>query len=374
MHRELHSASAPLAVVALLLAGGLLAGCNGVEEPAGTSPADGSTVATFEGGDQEPAASELDGPLAGTEWRLVEIQSMDDAIGTARPEDPSSFTMRLNGDGTVQMTLDCNRANGSWSAEATNDGLSGHFGFGPLAVTRALCPPPNLDERIAKDAEYVRSYLLQDGRLYLSLMADGGIYAWEPNSPTGVSFTTEPDAELEEAILRASPDYTREIVEVDGRRARYLHSRFDLNGDGSDEVFVYLLGSMFCGSGGCDLMIFSEVEGRYSSVNRFAISRTPVIVSAEKTADWYDLLRAGVRWRRRARLRSAHVQRRGVRRAGTDPGRPGSRGHRGSRGRVHLRGRYSTGTAELTEQSREQTIGLGTAWTNPMTDSTGGHS
>jgi hypothetical protein len=31
-------------------------------------------------------------------------------------------------------------------------------------------------------AEYLRSYLLTDGKLYLSLMADGGIYAWEPDS------------------------------------------------------------------------------------------------------------------------------------------------------------------------------------------------
>ena len=27
-------------------------------------------------------------PLAGTKWRLLEIRSMDDAIGTVRPEDP----------------------------------------------------------------------------------------------------------------------------------------------------------------------------------------------------------------------------------------------------------------------------------------------
>jgi len=26
----------------------------------------------------------------------------------------------------------------------------------------------------------VRSYLLKDGRLYLSLMADGGVYEWRP--------------------------------------------------------------------------------------------------------------------------------------------------------------------------------------------------
>lgn len=126
------------------------------------------------------ACNEDQEALAGTRWQLVEFQSMDDAIGTLRPADPSVFTMDLNEDGTVTMHLDCNRATGSWSAGPSADAISGRFQFGRLAVTRALCTPPNLDEQIARDAEFVRGYLLRDGRLYLSLMADAGIYAWEP--------------------------------------------------------------------------------------------------------------------------------------------------------------------------------------------------
>ena len=105
---------------------------------------------------------------------------MDDAIGTIRPVDPSVFTMRLDEDGSVSMRLDCNRATGNWSAEPAGDGSSGGFQFDQLAGTRALCPPPNLDERMLRDAQYVRGYLLRDGRLYLSLFADAGIYSWEP--------------------------------------------------------------------------------------------------------------------------------------------------------------------------------------------------
>jgi heat shock protein HslJ len=121
-------------------------------------------------------------PLAGTQWRLIEFQSMDDAQGTTRPNDPSLYTMRLNADGTVSMRLNCNRATGTWSAEPSSDPNSGGFTFGPLAVTRAQCPPPSMDEGIARQSPYIRSYLLKDGRLYLSLMADGGIYAWEPDT------------------------------------------------------------------------------------------------------------------------------------------------------------------------------------------------
>jgi para-nitrobenzyl esterase len=43
-----------------------------------------------------------------------------------------------------------------------------------------MCPPGSLHDRIVKQLPYVRSYLIKHGRLYLSLMADGGIYEFEP--------------------------------------------------------------------------------------------------------------------------------------------------------------------------------------------------
>jgi heat shock protein HslJ len=130
-------------------------------------------------GGADAAAAPL--PLAGTRWRLVEFQSMDDRQGTKRPHDPSLYTMQLGSDGRVQMRLNCNRAQGDWSAEPAADRTSGRFQFGPLAATRALCPPPSMDETVVAQAPWVRGYLLKDGRLHLSLMADGGIFVWEPD-------------------------------------------------------------------------------------------------------------------------------------------------------------------------------------------------
>ena len=62
---------------------------------------------------------------------------------------------------------------------------------------------------LKEEVGFVRSYLLKDGRLYLSLMADGGIYAWEPDTDT--AFLTTPDKVLEAAIPEAEPDYTRDV-------------------------------------------------------------------------------------------------------------------------------------------------------------------
>ncbi len=118
--------------------------------------------------------------LVGTRWQLREIQSMDDAIGTTRPDDPSLYTITFNDDGSLAMRLNCNRGIGPWKATPDATGAAGSIKIGPLAVTRALCPPPSLDERIARDMDAVAGFMLRDGLLSLSLMADAGIYLWEP--------------------------------------------------------------------------------------------------------------------------------------------------------------------------------------------------
>jgi heat shock protein HslJ len=134
-------------------------------------------------------AAHADDRLSGTHWRLTGFQSMDDAIGTVRPTDPALYTMALNPDGSVSMRLNCNRATGTWTAQPAADGTSGSFSFGPLATTRALCPPPSMDESIATHSAHVRGFLLRDGKLHLSLEADAGIYTWEPDSAAAAAET-----------------------------------------------------------------------------------------------------------------------------------------------------------------------------------------
>ena len=149
---------ARLRVPALLLAS-VLAGC---QTPAG----------------KPPVGNESFSGLGGTSWRLVEIQSMDDSQGTTRPDDPSKYTISFGSDGSAALRLDCNRGMGPWKSEPA-DSSSGSLRIGPFAVTKALCPPPSLGERVEGQLGYVRSYLLRDGRLSMSLMADGGILIWE---------------------------------------------------------------------------------------------------------------------------------------------------------------------------------------------------
>jgi len=128
----------------------------------------------------QPPAASASHVLAGTSWRLVEFQSMDDSQGITRPRDAGRYTMDLSADGTATFRLDCNRATGSWAASGSGDGTRGSIAFGSIAATMALCPAPSIGETLARDLNYMRSFVVQDGRLHISLMADGGIYVWEP--------------------------------------------------------------------------------------------------------------------------------------------------------------------------------------------------
>lgn len=118
--------------------------------------------------------------LAGTQWQLLAITSMDDAQGRTPVPQPRRYTLRFDANGHASLQLDCNRGFASWQAQPAADGLTGRLSFGPLAATRALCPPPRLDARIVRDLPFVRGYRLVDGRLLMSLMADGGLYEWAP--------------------------------------------------------------------------------------------------------------------------------------------------------------------------------------------------
>ena len=173
--------SISMAAVILLLAI-TLGGCSpdsGNQPAVKASPAPAETAAepaaepdvavTEEAPVSDPAVSEL----AGTAWRLVSIQGMDDS--TDAPSDRSLYTLEFSSDGNAAMRADCNRGMGSWSSESP-----GQLQFGLIAATRAMCPPESLSEKYLAQFEWVRSYVLNEGHLFLATMADGAIIEFEP--------------------------------------------------------------------------------------------------------------------------------------------------------------------------------------------------
>jgi heat shock protein HslJ len=83
--------------------------------------------------------------LPGSRWRLVRIQSMD---GTeVAPDDRSKYTLELGAASALAGRADCNRISGRWTASGES------ISFGPLAMTRAMCPPGSLSDRYVRSLE-----------------------------------------------------------------------------------------------------------------------------------------------------------------------------------------------------------------------------
>ena len=156
-------------------------------------PAAANALPEAKQGDETPNKE-----LAGTSWRLAKILSMDDGIDA--PQDPSRYTVEIGADGRTTMRADCNRGTGSWTSAS-----AGALPFGPVAATKALCPPDSLSEKYLAQFQWVRSYMLKDGHLYLATIADGSIVELEPEEPPlaatvlGEEVRTNHDAEMQEA-------------------------------------------------------------------------------------------------------------------------------------------------------------------------------
>lgn len=141
--------------------------------------------------------------LAHTAWQLVHIGLPDGTVLT--PDDPSVYTLTFESDGTATLGIDCNRGNGTWISDKP-----GELGFGPIASTRAMCPPESLHDPYLAHFERVSRYTIEDDHLFLRT-ADGEAYmelqhANEPSvaaTVLGEEIRTDDAAEMQQGILRA---------------------------------------------------------------------------------------------------------------------------------------------------------------------------
>ena len=117
--------------------------------------------------------------LVGSHWQLIQFQSNDDNQPALQPTGAGTYTLSLLSGGRAQLQLDCNQAQGTWTAVASRERSSGTFAFGPLAQTRMRCPETSLEPALTAKLPWVRSYRLERSNLYLGLMADGGILSWQ---------------------------------------------------------------------------------------------------------------------------------------------------------------------------------------------------
>lgn len=95
---------------------------------------------------------------------------------------------------------------------------------------------------------------------------------------------TKKDAALEEAFAKEF-DLKKGTDSI-----RYFYNKVDLNDDQTPETFVYLVGPMVCGTGGCSALLLGENDEGYLVKSRFSLVRTPVFIQDETTNGWKDIV------------------------------------------------------------------------------------
>ena len=143
-------------LVALALA---LAACAAAEPGAPLMP--GSVNAP-----PPPIAAAGDALLTGAAWSWHETV-MNDGKRIAPPA-AGRYTLLFQPGGTVAVQADCNRGSGSYLLNG------GSLSFGPIAMTRAMCPPGSLDTEFLKALGLVSGQLFRGNDLVLTLKVDSG--------------------------------------------------------------------------------------------------------------------------------------------------------------------------------------------------------
>ena len=91
--------------------------------------------------------------------------------------DPENYTIAFNPAGTVNVKADCNNARGTYTAD---DSGSLTIEIGP--ITKAMCPPDSRSDEFVQKLGFVRNFFMENGFVYLDMLADGGTLKLAPAS------------------------------------------------------------------------------------------------------------------------------------------------------------------------------------------------
>lgn len=73
---------------------------------------------------------------------------------------------------------------------------------------------------------------------------------------------------------------------IDEISKKFIFFEFDLNEDEKKEIFVGLIGSYFCGTGGCTQYI---LDNKGIVITKFTVSDYPIVIDSNKSNGWRNL-------------------------------------------------------------------------------------
>jgi heat shock protein HslJ len=141
------SAAASAAILAIVLAA-----CRATE-PA--SPLPGTVDAP------PPPMTPVDVPLTQTVWSWRETLTNDGR--SIAPEAPERYTVEFSPGGALAVRADCNRGSGSYVLDGSA------LRIGPIATTRAMCPPGSADAEFLAELARVSRQEFRGRELVLAL-------------------------------------------------------------------------------------------------------------------------------------------------------------------------------------------------------------
>jgi hypothetical protein len=84
-------------------------------------------------------------------------------------------------------------------------------------------------------------------------------------------------------------DYLKKFSGGEDQQLRYLDAWVDLNGDGSQEVVVHIIGQDWCGSGGCTTLVLEPEGSSYRIISKITITHLPIRMLTAKSRNWKNL-------------------------------------------------------------------------------------
>jgi hypothetical protein len=92
------------------------------------------------------------------------------------------------------------------------------------------------------------------------------------------------------AQAQQNPDIKPFLQRLDhGKTTRYVAAFRDLNGDGTPEAIVHLVGNEWCGSGGCNTLILTREGDSWRVVTKVTITYPPIRVLAKTSHGWHSI-------------------------------------------------------------------------------------
>ena len=167
----------------------IVAACNLPAVAANNSPAAPTTASA---GAQPPGGVGNPAALTGTTWMWIGFTSPNDQLAV---ETPTNYSLVFQQDGIVNITADCNNAQGSYQAA----GQSLKVQVGP--VTGETCPSGSRGDEFIQYLGSAAAYSIQDGNLSVDLAAEGGTLIFASSETVNAG----PGSAALRAALQANP-------------------------------------------------------------------------------------------------------------------------------------------------------------------------